>query len=307
MKLSVKPLSNVGVEVLNFDIEAMHENGVADQLRALWYEHGMLLFRNQNIDPHSQIEFSRLFGPLEKHPLKTTRSEEFPELFKLVNGDEKDDFVSAKYDGETIIGRLDWHIDLQYTGKPNHGAVLTAVEVAAEDGMTGFGDLEKAYAALDDKTKALIEQLELVYTFVMQRKHWRFVDTANYEPNPRGPRKPADVQFPDYGEVAYPIALAHPVTKRKVLTVVEQFLDRVVDPKKAGISFDESIDLLYLLVEQTRKSEFHYFHDWKEGDMVLWDNWRFMHCATGTKKGVRRVIHRTTIEGDKTLGRQLAQ
>ncbi|MEY8197618.1 MAG: TauD/TfdA family dioxygenase, partial [Colwellia sp.] len=41
------------------------------------------------------------------------------------------------------------------------------------------------------------------------------------------------------------------------------------------------------------------------GDMVLWDNWRAMHCATGTKPGVKRVINRTTIEGDVTLGRVL--
>ena len=37
--------------------------------------------------------------------------------------------------------------------------------------------------------------------------------------------------------------------------------------------------------------------------MVLWDNWRAMHCATGTAPGVKRVIHRTTIMGDATLGR----
>jgi taurine dioxygenase len=39
--------------------------------------------------------------------------------------------------------------------------------------------------------------------------------------------------------------------------------------------------------------------------MVLWDNWRAMHCATGTPPGVARVIHRTTIMGDATLGRVL--
>lgn len=39
--------------------------------------------------------------------------------------------------------------------------------------------------------------------------------------------------------------------------------------------------------------------------MVLWENWRAMNCATGTKPGVRRVINRTTIEGDRMLGRVL--
>ena len=39
--------------------------------------------------------------------------------------------------------------------------------------------------------------------------------------------------------------------------------------------------------------------------MVLWDNWRAMHCATGTKPGVRRRINRTTIEGNEMIGRVL--
>ena len=39
--------------------------------------------------------------------------------------------------------------------------------------------------------------------------------------------------------------------------------------------------------------------------MVLWDNWRAMHCATGVPPGTARVIHRTTIAGDTILGRVL--
>ena len=52
----------------------------------------------------------------------------------------------------------------------------------------------------------------------------------------------------------------------------------------------------------TRDPKFHYFHQWQPGDMVLCDNWRAMHCATGTPVGVRRRINRTTIQGDVQLG-----
>lgn len=305
MALSVTPLENVGVEVGNFDITRPYTEELKQELRALWYEHGLLLFRNQAINPGNQIEFSRIFGPLELHPIKATTSAQYPELFELVNGDEKDELVQASYHGEKIVGRLDWHVDLQYTGRPNHGAVLTAVEVAAEDGLTGFGDLAKAYDALDADTRELLEKIEVVYTFVMQRKFWRFIDLEGYEPNPRSPKKPGDVNFPDFPEVAYRAVIEHPVSKRKVLTVVEQFLDRVVDPHGAGMSYDEAIELLHRLVAHVKQPQFLYYHQWRQGDMVLWDNWRYMHCATGTRPGVRRVINRTTIEGDATLGRVL--
>lgn len=295
----------MGAEVRGFDISQSYTEALAAQLRELWYEHAILLFRDQPITPENQIAFSRLFGPLEAHPLKVKTSSEYPELFVLVNGDERDKSTTAFYHGEEIVGRLDWHMDLHYTARPNHGAVLTAVEVPDEGGLTGFGDLAKAYDALDEATKQLLEKLEVAYAFSMQRRHMRYVDLDGYEPGPHSPKKPSDVGFPDFADAVYPAVVTHPVSGRKVLEIVEQFLDRVITPQRAGLSNDESIELLERLIAHTRKPQFHYFHQWRKGDMVLWDNWRAMHCATGTKKGVRRVIHRTTIEGKEMLGRVL--
>jgi taurine dioxygenase len=303
MSLQVTPLNNVGVEVSGFDIRDPITPELSEKLNDLWNEHAILLFRNQDITPERQIEFSRTFGSLALHPLKVTRSEENPELFVLENGGPNDRFQTAHYKGETVVGRLDWHMDLHYTGRPNRGALLRAIELPSSDGLTGFGDLAKAYDALDDDTKALLEKIELAYAFCMQRRHMRYVDLDGYEPGEFSPRKPSDMNFPDFPDVAYPGAYVHPISGRKVLGVVEQFLDRVIKPHDAGLCNDEAIELLERLVAHTKKPEFTYFHEWKQGDMVLWDNWRAMHCTTGTAPGVRRVINRTTIEGDVTLGR----
>jgi len=303
MTLHIKPLQNVGVEVSGFDINDELDEVTRAQLVALWDEHAILVFRGQDITPEKQIAFSRCFGPLEIHPLKVHTAAEHPELFTLENDSEKDKYNIARYHGQDIVGRLDWHMDLHYTGKPNRGALLRAVVCAEEDGMTGFGDLAKAWDALDEPTRSLLEKLEVSYTFSMQRRHMRFVELEGYEPGQWSPKKPADVRFPNFPEVAYPAVVTHPVTGRKVLEIVEQFLERIIAPHKQGLCNDEAIELLQRLVEHTRKPEFHYFHRWEPGDMVLWDNWRAMHCATGTRPGVKRVIHRTTIMGDATLGR----
>jgi len=303
MALKISALDNVGVEVSGFDISRPLREEVAAELVSLWNEHGILLFRDQDVNPENQIAFSRIFGELELHPLKTTTSEEYPELFMLVNDPEKEKFMTASYRGQEVVGRLDWHMDLHYTGKPNRGALLRAVVCAEEDGMTGFGDLARAYDALDQETQALLQTIEVTYAFSMQRRHMRYVNVEGYEPGPFSPRKPTDINFPNFPEVAYPAVVTHPVTGRKVLEICEQFLERIVAPHRAGLSNDEAVDLLQRLVEHTRKPEFHYFHQWQPGDMVLWDNWRAMHCATGTRPGVERVIHRTTIAGDATLGR----
>jgi taurine dioxygenase len=303
MTLNVTPLEHVGVEVSGFDINEALTDSIKAELKSLWYEHAILVFRDQDISPEKQIEFSRIFGPLEIHPLKINTSDEHPELFVLENGGDKDSFFTAFYEGEEIVGRLDWHMDLHYTARPNHGALLRAVVVAEEDGLTGFGDLAKAYDALDSETQDLLEKLEVAYSFSMQRRHMRYVNLEGYEPGPHSPKKPADVGYPDFADAVYPAVVTHPVSGRKVLEIVEQFLDRVITPQQFGLSNDESIELLERLVAHTKKPEFTYFHQWRDGDMVLWDNWRAMHCATGTRAGIKRVINRTTIEGDITLGR----
>ena len=306
MNLQTRPLANVGAEVLGFDIARPLSDAVVAELKALWYEYGILLFRGQEISPEQQIAFSRIFGRLELHPLAATTSREYPELFVLENGGDQDKFQTAFYQGREIVGKLDWHMDLHYTGKPNHGALIRAVIVPDEDGQTGFGDLEKACAALPAERLVLLEKIEVAYRFNMQRRQMRFVDTEGYEPGPHSPKQPSDMGFPDFPDSVYPAVVRHPVTGRRILEIVEQFLDRVIAPEKAGLSDRQADELLCELVAHIRKPEFHYFHQWQRGDMVLWDNWRAMHCTTGTRPGVRRLINRTTIAGDVTLGRQLA-
>jgi taurine dioxygenase len=67
----------------------------------------------------------------------------------------------------------------------------------------------------------------------------------------------------------------------------------------------EGHDLLREVIEYCTDPELAYFHDWKQDDMVLWDNWRTLHCATGVPPEETRVMERTTISGDYALGRPL--
>jgi taurine dioxygenase len=46
-----------------------------------------------------------------------------------------------------------------------------------------------------------------------------------------------------------------------------------------------------------------YFHAWQPDQMVIWDNWRVLHCVSGSPPEQGRCMHRTTIAGDYGLGR----
>jgi taurine dioxygenase len=74
---------------------------------ALWDEHGILLFRNQDVTADNQIAFSRMFGELEVHPISETRSQDYPALFTLVNDPETQKFLAATYQGRQLARKPD--------------------------------------------------------------------------------------------------------------------------------------------------------------------------------------------------------
>ena len=305
MALQAKPLANAGVEVSGFDIRDPLTDTMKDELRALWNEHAILVFRGQDINPSRQIEFSRVFGELQIHPFPRQRHPDYPELYFIKAGTDQDKGTLAYFDGEPLVGKFDWHVDLIFTGQPSRGALLRVTEIAKEGGLTGFGDRAKVYDALDKRTQEQLEKLEVVYHFVQNQSQMRFCDENHYVPGPNMPKTPEEAGTPSYPDTAYQAVLAHPESGRKVLQIVPFFLHHVHNPDAAGLTEDEADDLLRRVVRHIRKPELHYFHEWEPGDMILWDNWRAMHSTTGTKPGIKREINRTTIAGNKMLGRQL--
>ncbi len=63
--------------------------------------------------------------------------------------------------------------------------------------------------------------------------------------------------------------------------------------------------LLHEVVDSCISDSKPYFHPWRMGDLVLWDNWRTLHCSTGIPVGETRVMHRTTISGSYPFGQAL--
>ncbi len=288
--ITATALSNdVGVAVDGIDLSRPLERAVEEELRALWLEHGLLLLRGQCRTVAEQIRFSRTFGELEIHPLERIRHKDYPELIELNSADEQTNPTSS-WDGEDWIGRLGWHTDLIYSGKPNLGAVLRAVILPANDGQTGYADRGAAYNALPDLMKEEIADLEIVYRFEVNLYRMPYLDTSGYLAGPGAPDKPSDVGFPDFPDSVYPLVVSHPVSGRKVLNVCPMFLSHIRGRREGG-----GDPLLQSLVDHVTDKRFSYHHSWERDDIILWDNWRMMHCAPGIRPGDERLIHRTTI------------
>jgi taurine dioxygenase len=99
--------------------------------------------------------------------------------------------------------------------------------------------------------------------------------------------------------VIHPAVYVQKETGRKVLNISPWFAEGII-----GMENPAGDALLAEIVTAMIRPSLAYFHDWQEGDMVLWDNWRMLHGAAGIPLGERRHMRRTTIAGDYALGRK---
>lgn len=299
MTIEIKPLPNaIGVEVLGLDLSEDIDKDTANRLYTAWQSAGIMLFRSIGTTPERQLNLSRVFGELEIHPIENIRLEDYPELIWLANKDA----TSAPlyyYDDIPTVSRIPWHSDLVYTTTPNRGALLRMVDMPAQGGETGWVDTAAAYEALDNETKQLIEDKEGLFQFILNPCDMRF-GRMNVKRDDNSNKANEANFYPDFPDIAHPLVWTHPETGKKSLAVSPLHLRSMVGNENA-----EADALLNNLVDHATSGEFTYIHQWQPNDMVLWDNWRTMHCALGHPPELKRMVHRTTIKGSHAFGRVL--
>ena len=100
--------------------------------------------------------------------------------------------------------------------------------------------------------------------------------------------------------VTHPLVYTQNETGRKVINVSPWHAVAI-----EGMENAEGDALLAEVIDDLIRPEFAYFHQWQADDMVLWDNWRMLHCACGVPRSEQRKMRRTTIAGDYALGARL--
>jgi len=103
---------------------------------------------------------------------------------------------------------------------------------------------------------------------------------------------------PDNAPQSYehPLVRKHPETGRKALYLCHSGITRQI----AGMTEQESQPLLNYLITHASRPEFTCRFRWQVGSMAVWDNRRTLHNPVNDYYGHRRVMHRITIEGERT-------
>jgi taurine dioxygenase len=288
-----------GALVTGLAPEAIDDPEVGRALHALWIDKGLIVFRGIAGGIDTQLRLSAIYGEPEVHPMMAgtdIRTEH--EALAPIEFDREDGNI-YEIDGELRGGYLPWHFDGAYVDRINHGGILRPDVLPERGGDTGFIDQIAAWELLPDEIKARIEGLSVVYSYqpdFTRAKFGRRVDRLVRMSTlfRKGMDHPS-VQ----ARAIHPLVYRQPETGKRVLHVSPWFADGI-----EGMETAEGDALLAEVIDHVIRPELMYFHRWQPGDMVLWDNWRMLHCATGVPPDQRRIMRRTTIVGDYGLGRR---
>jgi len=285
---------HLGAEVSGVDLSRPLDDGTFARISDAFFEHQVVVFRDQELTPSQQVAFTRRFGELEHHVRKEHCLDGYPEILVVSNVlDERGAAI-----GVQDAGRF-WHSDLSYKQVPSLLSALYALEVPVKDGLvlgaTSFASATAAYEALPDDLKRRLEGLRNVHSY----RYYRAKNLLTQrEEKARGGREvhehaPSEEQLQSVPDVEVPIVRTHPVTGRKGLFINEGHTACVV-----GLPEEEGAALLAQLCSHIVKPEFRYEHRWRAGDLLIWDNVAVQHRAKfDYDLPLRRLMHRTTVRG----------
>ncbi len=280
MALEIRPLSDIlGAEIIGADLRRWDDDAQYQAIHRALLEYGIVVLRDQDIEPADQVAFSRRFGPLICHVMEQYCLPDHPEVFLVSNRRN----ANNDYVGMPDAGR-DWHSDMMFKEKPSMGSLLRALDIPPEGGDTLFANLTAAYAALDDDMKARIAGLKAWH------RYKRSTATAKQEfAVSLTPEQQARSE-----DVLHPIVRTHPETGRKSIYISVRSITGI-----EGMDDAESVPLLAMLNEHCANPKFVYRHKWRLHDIVFWDNRCTNHLAEPYDQAYTRHMHRTTVEGDR--------
>jgi taurine dioxygenase len=285
MSISIKNLdAPLGVQIDGIDVSKPLPPAEIDMIEAAWHERLVVVFRGQSLSDPQLIAFSRNFGELDppgQNPYGEPFNKSHPELNVISNVVENGKPIGNLGDGEAV-----WHADMTYVDLPPKAAMLHALEVPPPEagGNTYFANMFEAYETLPVDLKKAADGRRAVHdashnSAGMLRKGYKEVADVRETPGAH-----------------HPLVRTDPKSGRKAL-----FLGRRPNAYVPGLEVAESEALLDALWSHATQARFVMCHEWKVGDLLMWNNLSVLHRRAPFDPRTRRVMHRSQIKGNERI------
>jgi taurine dioxygenase len=279
MNYTLNPLTNheTGAEIIGLDLTAPVDDAVRKALNAAFARYHVLVFRDQKMDAAQFAHAGETFGEIMSQHHKDVRATGHPEVFEIRN--------EKTADGKYRIAGESFHTDHSNHPMPPKATALFTVSLPSYGGDTQFVNMHNAYDDLSAGMKQRIDGLRAYH--VWESKY-----------SPRKMRPLADQSKKALPPPAlHPLVRLHPENGRKAL-----YLNPVRMESIPGLPDDEALALIKQLMDHATQKKYEYRHQWRYGDMVIWDNRSVMHQANGDyDMNELRHLYRLMIVGEPVL------
>lgn len=268
---------NIGATLHGLDLSQPLDAATQAELRRALAEHEVIFFRDQQLTPAQQVEFTRLFGNVAEVKAFFPRLADQPEI----------EIVEST--AECPKAANNWHADITWRDNPPVGTSLYAQVVPASGGDTIWASLTRAYASLKPELQAYLETLTAVHS-------WEISGWTEYLLHKDATGEQLREARAKYPPVEHPVVRVHPVTGKKILYVNPTFTSHI-----KGLPRAQSDALLTQLFDLAKVPEFQARLRWQAGTLAVWDNRSTQHYAVGDYFPAHRKLHRITFTAEQAF------
>lgn len=278
---TVSPRSNgFGAAITGVDISKPLPPKDMDVVQKAWAEHAVLFFPNQPLTIEQQEAFTLQFGDFGVDPFIKPMANH-PHVLEL----------RREADEKAINFGAAWHSDWSFQEAPPAATILHSKVTPPVGGDTLFADCYSAFATLSPVMQEWLCSLRAIHS--ASRPYGRdglFADEKEQRSMAIIVSEEAEKTF------THPLVRVHPVTGKKALFISPTYTLGI-----EGMSEAESTHILSYLYEHMTQEQFVYRHKWQENMLTMWDNRCTLHNADGGYDGYLRVLHRTTVAGERPV------
>lgn len=221
-------------------------------LKDLLATHGVLVLREQDVDDDGFVAFLESFGPMT-FSTGETPAPGAPQLNVVSNV------------GRAAPPTSQFHVDSSYFAEPPAYTALRAVAIPSEGGQTLFTNQYRAYETLPEDLRRHLDGRMITH-----------VVTG------------LELTDEDETRADHPVFRTHPISGLTALYLSTPQRCQAV----SGLNDDEARETVARLLQHSTSEANTYRHQWRPGDVVMWDNLAVLHKADHSGVVGDRVMHR---------------
>lgn len=273
MKVTPPPAGSLGAEIRALDLRSLTA-ACAAALHELVHRHKLLIVRDVELDDRQYVALAHKLGRPQVYFQDHYHHPQHPEIFVSSNVP-----MDGKKVGVAGTGRF-WHSDYQFFDEPLSLTTVYPKVIPRGRRATLFVDMTRVLAALPSRLREALAGRTCFHEAVLYYKvQPRDVDRAIAELMEEFRRLSPGAR--------HPAIVTHPVTGEQALYVSEGFT-MAVD----GCPHEQSRALLDELFAFIRRPEHVHAHDWRAGDLMIWENRTLVHMSSGIPDGQPSVSYR---------------